>query len=100
MEWCSFVRGKLWKYYFDTLVFGLNLKLPPLPPSPPPPFPPPSPSPPPSLPGEGVGACRPDWRELDDELMQGAVVVVDSREAALKESGDIILSKVSWNGVM
>ena len=41
-----------------------------------------------------MGACRPDWRELDDELMQGAVVVVDSREAALKESGDIILSKV------
>ena len=43
----------------------------------------------------GVGACRPDWRELDDELMHNAVVVTDSRAAAAKESGDIILSKVS-----
>ena len=41
-----------------------------------------------------MGACRPDWRELDDELMQNAVVVVDSREGAMKESGDVILSKV------
>lgn len=38
-----------------------------------------------------VGACRPDWRELDDETMEN-VVFVDSREAAMKESGDIILS--------
>jgi ornithine cyclodeaminase/alanine dehydrogenase-like protein (mu-crystallin family) len=38
-----------------------------------------------------VGACRPGWRELDDEAMQN-VVFVDSREAAMKESGDIILS--------
>src|SRR6266446_1240217 len=38
-----------------------------------------------------VGACRPDWRELDDEAMTN-VVFVDSREAALKESGDVILS--------
>jgi len=38
-----------------------------------------------------VGACRPDWRELDDNTMRN-VVFVDSREAALKESGDIILS--------
>jgi len=38
-----------------------------------------------------VGACRPDWRELDDDTMQN-VVFVDSREAALKESGDVILS--------
>ena len=37
-----------------------------------------------------VGACRPDWRELDDETMRN-VVFVDSREAAMKESGDIIL---------
>ena len=42
----------------------------------------------------GVGACRPDWRELDDELMLNSVVVVDSRAGACKESGDIILSKV------
>ena len=38
-----------------------------------------------------VGACRPDWRELDDEAMQN-IVFVDSREAAMKESGDVILS--------
>jgi ornithine cyclodeaminase/alanine dehydrogenase-like protein (mu-crystallin family) len=38
-----------------------------------------------------VGACRPDWRELDDKAMQN-VVHVDSREAAMKESGDVILS--------
>jgi ornithine cyclodeaminase/alanine dehydrogenase-like protein (mu-crystallin family) len=39
----------------------------------------------------GIGACRPDWRELDDEAMN-SVVVVDSREGAMKESGDVILS--------
>ncbi|XP_062444377.1 ketimine reductase mu-crystallin isoform X3 [Rhea pennata] len=39
-----------------------------------------------------VGASRPDWRELDDELMKNCVLFVDSREAALTESGDIILS--------
>jgi ornithine cyclodeaminase/alanine dehydrogenase-like protein (mu-crystallin family) len=39
-----------------------------------------------------VGACRPDWRELDDEAMQDNVVFVDSREGAMKESGDVILS--------
>jgi ornithine cyclodeaminase/alanine dehydrogenase-like protein (mu-crystallin family) len=38
-----------------------------------------------------VGACRPDWRELDDEAMQN-VLFVDSREGAMKESGDVILS--------
>src|SRR5437660_4526718 len=38
-----------------------------------------------------VGACRPDWRELDDETMRN-VVFVDSREGAMKESGDVILS--------
>jgi thiomorpholine-carboxylate dehydrogenase len=40
-----------------------------------------------------VGAPRPTWRELDDEAMSAAVLVVDSREAVLKESGDVILSK-------
>ena len=40
-----------------------------------------------------VGACRPDWRELDDEAMAN-VVFIDSREAAMKESGDVILSGV------
>ncbi len=39
-----------------------------------------------------VGACRPDWRELDDNAMRN-VVFVDSREAAMKESGDVILSR-------
>ena len=38
-----------------------------------------------------VGACRPDWRELDDDAMSN-VIFVDSREGASKESGDIILS--------
>jgi ornithine cyclodeaminase/alanine dehydrogenase-like protein (mu-crystallin family) len=40
-----------------------------------------------------IGACRPDWRDLDDEAMQKAVVFVDSRGGALKESGDAILSE-------
>src|SRR5690349_18698668 len=39
-----------------------------------------------------VGACRHDWRELDDDAMRNSVVFVDSREAAMKESGDVILS--------
>ncbi|KAI5939926.1 ketimine reductase mu-crystallin isoform X1 [Manis javanica] len=39
-----------------------------------------------------VGASRPDWRELDDVLMTQAVLYVDSQEAALKESGDVLLS--------
>ena len=39
-----------------------------------------------------VGACRHDWRELDDDAMRNSVVFVDSREAAMKESGDAILS--------
>jgi ornithine cyclodeaminase/alanine dehydrogenase-like protein (mu-crystallin family) len=39
-----------------------------------------------------VGAPRPAWRELDDDVMKN-VLVVDSREGALKESGDVILSK-------
>jgi thiomorpholine-carboxylate dehydrogenase len=39
-----------------------------------------------------IGACRPDWRELDDEAIQRSIVFVDSCEGALKESGDVILS--------
>jgi len=39
-----------------------------------------------------IGACRPDWRELDDVAMKKSVVFVDSREGAMKESGDVILS--------
>jgi ornithine cyclodeaminase/alanine dehydrogenase-like protein (mu-crystallin family) len=37
-----------------------------------------------------VGATRPDWRELDDETLRRARIFVDSREAASKESGDVI----------
>ncbi|XP_038675764.1 ketimine reductase mu-crystallin isoform X4 [Scyliorhinus canicula] len=40
-----------------------------------------------------VGACRPNWRELDDELMKNAVLYVDSRAGVMSESGDVILSK-------
>jgi len=39
-----------------------------------------------------VGAVTPDRRELDDEAMRGAVVV-ESREAARKEPGDILLAR-------
>lgn len=39
-----------------------------------------------------VGAVTPDRRELDDEAMRGAVVV-ESREAAAKEPGDILMAK-------
>lgn len=42
-----------------------------------------------------VGAPRPTWRELDDATMTSSVLVVDSREAALRESGDVILSRAS-----
>jgi ornithine cyclodeaminase/alanine dehydrogenase-like protein (mu-crystallin family) len=42
-----------------------------------------------------VGAPRPTWRELDDAVMASSVLVVDSREAAVKESGDVILSGAS-----
>jgi alanine dehydrogenase len=37
-----------------------------------------------------VGATRPEWRELDDEALRKARIYVESREAAMKESGDII----------
>ncbi len=37
-----------------------------------------------------VGAPRPDWRELDDEVLRRARIYVDSREAAMTESGDVI----------
>lgn len=39
-----------------------------------------------------VGSPRPTWREVDDETMAN-ILIVDSREAVLKESGDVILSK-------
>ena len=37
-----------------------------------------------------VGAPRPDWRELDDQLLRQAKLYVESREAATRESGDVI----------
>jgi ornithine cyclodeaminase/alanine dehydrogenase-like protein (mu-crystallin family) len=42
-----------------------------------------------------VGSPRPTWRELDDAAMTSSTVIVDPREAVLKESGDVILSKAS-----
>lgn len=41
-----------------------------------------------------VGANRPTWRELDDDVMANTIVV-DSREAARKESGDMIQSNAT-----
>jgi ornithine cyclodeaminase/alanine dehydrogenase-like protein (mu-crystallin family) len=38
-----------------------------------------------------IGAATPERRELDEEAMRGAVIV-ESREAAVKEAGDIVLS--------
>lgn len=38
-----------------------------------------------------VGSPRPDWRELDDAAMRNALIV-DSRDAAMREAGDVILS--------
>ena len=37
-----------------------------------------------------VGAPRPDWRELDDQVLHKATLYVESREAATRESGDVI----------
>ena len=38
-----------------------------------------------------VGACRPDQREMDPALVAASRLVVDSRAAALVESGDVVL---------
>jgi alanine dehydrogenase len=37
-----------------------------------------------------IGACRPSQREVDPELVARAALIVDSRAAALQESGDIV----------
>lgn len=37
-----------------------------------------------------VGAPMPDWRELDDQALHNAKLYVESREAATRESGDVI----------
>jgi alanine dehydrogenase len=39
-----------------------------------------------------VGACRPDQREMDADLVGRARVFVDSRSGALAEAGDIVLA--------
>ena len=39
-----------------------------------------------------VGACRPDQREMDPALVARGRLVVDSRAAALVESGDVVLA--------
>lgn len=41
-----------------------------------------------------VGSSRPTWRELDDAAM-AHTLVVDSRDAVLHESGDVILSNAT-----
>ena len=46
-----------------------------------------------------MGAARPSWQELDSDVMHNSIVVADSREGALKESGDVILSKVKFTTV-
>jgi ornithine cyclodeaminase len=41
-----------------------------------------------------VGSHEPDARELPSELMRRATVVVESREAAMREAGDVIQAGV------
>jgi len=38
-----------------------------------------------------VGAYRPDARELDDDTLSGARIVVDDMEMALEEAGDLLI---------
>lgn len=40
-----------------------------------------------------VGAPRPEWRELDDDVLSKAKLFVESREAASRESGDVIAAR-------
>jgi alanine dehydrogenase len=37
-----------------------------------------------------IGANRPNWRELDDEVLKMSKIYVESRESAIVESGDLI----------
>ena len=41
-----------------------------------------------------MGSGRSDWQETDPQLMLDSAVYVDTKEAAVKESGDIIKSGV------
>jgi ornithine cyclodeaminase/alanine dehydrogenase-like protein (mu-crystallin family) len=43
-----------------------------------------------------IGAPRPDWRELDDEVLRRARIYVDSHEAAFEESGDVIAAGTAF----
>jgi ornithine cyclodeaminase/alanine dehydrogenase-like protein (mu-crystallin family) len=45
-----------------------------------------------------IGAYRPDMREMDPALVHRARVFVDSHEAAIRESGDIIQSRAAIAG--
>lgn len=47
-----------------------------------------------------IGATRPEWRELDDDLVTRPRVFVDSREAALRESGDVIAAQGAGSEVV
>ena len=38
-----------------------------------------------------VGACRPYQREMDPDLVARARLIVDSKAAALQESGDVVM---------
>src|SRR6185369_8769290 len=38
-----------------------------------------------------IGACRPSQQEIDPALVARSLLVVDSRAAALQESGDIVI---------
>lgn len=48
---------------------------------------------------DAIGAPRPDWRELDDEVLRRAAIFVDSREAAVEESGDVIAASRLVSGL-
>lgn len=41
-----------------------------------------------------VGWAGPTGRELDDDVVRGAYIVADSREAVMKEAGDLLLAGV------
>lgn len=44
---------------------------------------------------DAVGAYLPDHREVDDELVRRAEIFVDSREAAVREDGDLVIPLAS-----
>ncbi|HIF67814.1 MAG TPA: ornithine cyclodeaminase family protein [Candidatus Lambdaproteobacteria bacterium] len=39
----------------------------------------------------GVGSFRPDMQEIDNETIRNGLVVVDARESALAETGDLVI---------